>query len=146
MYTLQLKPKAHRINTWRNGSRDRTPGVLLPDGSFIKLSLNRVVSCSDAVMEANKELLSSDMVDIRRVSVDKPVELVLTDILQVETGIADNSSVAQDEHVSEHVSADEHVNEHVSADEHVNEHVNEHVSEPDAQPEEPIAAKKKRRR
>jgi hypothetical protein len=136
MYTLQLKPKAHRINTWRNGSRDRTPGVLLPDGSFIKLSLNRVVSCSDAVMEANKELLSSDMVDIRRVSIDKPIEISATDILQVEIDITEEGNTSQDEHV----------NELVIAEEHVNEPATEHVNELDVQSEEPVAVKKKRRR
>lgn len=72
MYRLQLKPALTRLDKTRMGIRERVPGVLLADGSFIKLSPNRFVDVSDKVVEANKEILSNLSVIAKRISVDLP--------------------------------------------------------------------------
>lgn len=73
MYRLQLKPALTRLDKTRMGIRERVPGVLLADGSFIKLSPNRFVDVSDKVVEANKEILSNLSVIARRISIDNQV-------------------------------------------------------------------------
>ena len=72
MYRLLAKQNAQKVEFWRNGTRMRVPGVLLADGSFIKLLPNRPVDVSDSTMDINKALLDCQYVECRRLSVDNP--------------------------------------------------------------------------
>jgi len=81
MYRLVAKETARKIDFWRNGVRMRMPGVLLADGSFIKLLPNRPVDISDASMELNKSLLESPYVSCKRLTVDnKPTVTQIEDV------------------------------------------------------------------
>ena len=73
MFRLLAKSSA-RMDNLRNGIRSRYLGVLLPDGSFIKLLPNRPVDISDAVMELNKELSTSPNVSCIRLSYDNKAD------------------------------------------------------------------------
>jgi hypothetical protein len=106
MYRLVAKETARKIDFWRNGVRMRMPGVLLADGSFIKLLPNRPVDISDASMDMNKALLESPYVSCRRLSVDNPtnltpIEEVKESVLVIEEVIPKELVVTDEDIVSD---------------------------------------------
>lgn len=86
MFRLLAKSSA-RMDNLRNGIRSRHLGVLLPDGSFIKLLPNRPVDISDSVMELNKELKTSPNVTCIRLSYDNKGDTPNTEIQDAKESI-----------------------------------------------------------